>query len=198
MRKTLVAGVILAAAAVLVVLISSALDLELESVALLGGALGAVVALVPDRTPLARLGGFAAGFVAAWIGYVMRAALLPDTAGGRAVAVGLVVLLCVGITAVSMDRLPLWTTLLGTAALTGAYEFTYAAAPPELASTSVSTATTLLFNVAVGFLAAAVLAPTSEPDRTPRAHRDDTPSDDSTAATSSDARLDDFMMEKTQ
>ncbi len=198
MRKTLVAGVILAAAAVLVVLISSALDLELESVALLGGALGAVVALVPDRTPLARLGGFAAGFVAAWIGYVARAALLPDTAGGRAVAVGLVVLLCVGITAVSMDRLPLWTTLLGTAALTGAYEFTYAAAPPELASTSVSTATTLLFNVAVGFLAAAVLAPASEPGRTPRAHRDDTPSDDSTAATSSDARLDDLMMEKTQ
>ncbi len=198
MRKTLVAGVILAAAAVLVVLISSALDLELESVALLGGALGAVVALVPDRTPLVRLGGFAAGFVVAWVGYAVRAALLPDTAGGRAVAVGLVVLLCVGITAVSMDRLPLWTTLLGTAALTGAYEFTYAAAPPELASTSVSTATTLLFNVAVGFLAAAILAPTSEPDRAPHAHRDETPSDDSTAATASDARLDDFMMEKTQ
>jgi hypothetical protein len=198
MRKTLVAGVTLAAAAVLVVLISSALDLELESVALLGGALGAVVALVPDRTPLVRLGGFAAGFVVAWIGYVVRAALLPDTAGGRAVAVGLVVLLCVGITAATMNRLPLWTTLLGTAALTGAYEFTFAAAPPELASTSVSTATTLLFNVAVGFLAAAILAPTGEPDRKPHAHRDETPSDDSTAATSSEARLDDFMMEKTQ
>ena len=159
MRKTLVAGLVLAVAAVLVVLVSSALDLELESVALLGAALGAVVALVPDRTPLVRLGGFAAGFVAAWIGYVVRAALLPDSAGGRAVAVGLVVLLCVGITAVSMDRLPLWTTLLGTAALAGAYEFTYAAAPPEFASTSVSTATTLLFNVAVGFLAAALVAP---------------------------------------
>src|SRR5690349_13875299 len=93
MRRTLVAGLVLALAAVLVVLVSSGLDLELESVALLGGALGAVVALVPDRTPLVRLSGFAGGFVAAWVGYVVRAALLPDTAGGRAVAVGLVLAL---------------------------------------------------------------------------------------------------------
>jgi hypothetical protein len=200
------AGGVLAVAAVLVVIVSSALDLELESVALLGGALGAVVALVPDRTPLVRLGGFAAGFVAAWIGYVVRAALLPDTAGGRAVAVGLVVLLCVGITAASMNRLPLWSTLLGTAALSGAYEFTFAAAPPELASTSVSTATTLLFNVAVGFLAAALVAPTSRPEPA-TGHRSAAPSDDSTqtsrptkktSADSADSKLDDFMMEKTK
>ncbi len=212
MRRTLMAGGVLAVAAVLVVIVSSALDLELESVALLGGALGAVVALVPDRTPLVRLGGFAAGFVAAWIGYVVRAALLPDTAGGRAVAVGLVVLLCVGITAASMNRLPLWSTLLGTAALSGAYEFTFAAAPPELASTSVSTATTLLFNVAVGVLAAALVAPSQRPEGA-TGHRAIAPSDDSATTTtrstktsadtsdsadSGDAKLDDFMMEKTK
>ena len=197
MRRTLVAGFVLAVAAVLVVLVSSELDLELESVALLGGALGAVVALVPDRSAPVRLGGFAAGFVAAWIGYVVRAAMLPDTAGGRAVAVGLVVLLCVGTTAVSMDRLPLWTTLLGTAALTGAYEFTYAAAPPELATTSVSTATTLLFNVAVGFLAAVLVAPHSRPSRSHRSEEADLASGDATQP-ADDAKLDDFMMEKTQ
>jgi hypothetical protein len=189
MRRTLVAGVVLAVAAVVVVLVSSALDLELESVALLGGALGAVVALVPDRTPFVRLGGFAAGFVAAWIGYVVRAALLPDTAGGRAVAVGLVVLLCVGVTAASLGRLPLWTTLLGTAALTGAYEFTYAAAPPELASTSVSTATTLLFNVAVGFLAAALVAPSAPSDGSGRTRH---------AKPAHSTNLDDLMMENTK
>jgi hypothetical protein len=200
MRKTLIAGVVLAVAAVVVVIVSSALDLELESAALLGGALGAVVALVPDRTPLMRLAGFAAGFVAAWIGYVLRAAMLPDSAGGRAVAVGIVVLLCVGITAVSMDRLPLWTTLLGTAALTGAYEFTYAAAPPELASTSVSTATTLLLNLAVGFCAAAIFAPTPTPGRTQPAHRDEAPADDDTvtAHDAGSSRLDDLMMENTK
>ena len=195
MRKTLVAGVVLAVAAVLVVVVSAAFDLELESVALLGAALGAVVALVPDRSPFVRLAGFAAGFVIAWIGYVLRATMLPDTAGGRAVAVGIVVLLCVAVTAVSMDRIPLWSTLLGTAALAGGYEFTYAAAPPELASTSVSTATTLLFNVAVGFLAAAIFAPvpTGQSGSTHRAepHPDGHPDSDT-------ARLDDFMMEKTK
>jgi len=195
MRKTLLAGVVLAVAAVVVVLLSSALDLQLESVALLGGALGAVVALVPDRGPAARLGGFAAGFVAAWVGYAVRAAVLPDTAGGRAVAVGLVVLLCVGVTAVSLNRLPLWTTLLGTAALSGAYEFAYAAAPPEFLSTSLSTATTLLLNVAVGFLAAALVAPTGETTRPERVHEEPEPRDDDDP---SSAKLDDFMMEKSQ
>jgi hypothetical protein len=195
MRKTLLAGLVLAVAAVLVVLVSTMFDLELESVALLGAALGAVIALVPDRTPLVRLAGFAGGFVAAWIGYVMRAAMLPDSAGGRAVAVAVVVILCVAITALSMNRLPLWTTLLGTAALAGAYEFTYAAAPPEVASTSVSTATTLLFNVAVGFLAAALIAPAegsaiaSRHKRPLEAHDDDIDASDHT--------LDD-LMEKTK
>ncbi len=211
MRKSLVAGLVLAVAAVLVVWVSSALDLELESVALLGAALGAVVALVPDRTPLVRLGGFFAGFVAAWIGYAVRAQVLPDSAGGRAVAVGLVVLLCVGITAVSMDRLPLWTTLLGTAALAGAYELTYVAAPPEFLSTSLTTATTLLFNVAVGFLAAAIFATADHRGRARHAApqhdgdgaahdagSDSTTPDDTTDSSASSSKLDDFMMEKTK
>jgi len=189
MRKSLLAGVLLAVAAVVVVLVSAAFGLDLESVALLGAALGAVVALVPDRTPGVRLAGFAAGFLAAWLGYLLRAGALPDTAGGRAVAVGVVVLLCVGVTAASVGRIPLWSTLLGTAALSGAYEFAYAAAPPEVLSTSMSTATTLLLNVGVGFLAAALVAPSEAAGR-PRAAKpvEDTPTD---------PQLDD-LMEKSQ
>jgi hypothetical protein len=159
MRKSIFAGVVLALAAALVMWLSAAFDLELESVVLLGTAVGAVVALVPDRTPLARFLGFAAGFLAAWVGYFVRAALLPDTAGGRAVAVGLILLLCVAVVAASLGRLPLWSSLLGAAALAGGYEYTYAAAPPEVASTSVSAATSLLFCLAVGYLVAAMVAP---------------------------------------
>ena len=159
MRKTIFAGTVLALAAALVMWLSAAFDLELESVVLLGTAVGAVVALVPDRTPLARFLGFAAGFLAAWVGYFVRAALLPDTAGGRAVAVGLILLLCVAVVAASLGRLPLWSSLLGAAALAGGYEYTYAAAPPEVASTSVSAATSLLFCLAVGYLVAATVAP---------------------------------------
>ena len=191
MRKTLLAGLVLTAAAVLVVVVSAMFDLELESVAMLGAALGAVIALVPDRTPAVRLAGFFGGFVVALIGYFVRAGLLPDSVGGRAVAVGLVVLLCVAIAVASMDRLPLWTTLLGAAALAGAYEYTYAAAPPEVTSTSVTAATSLLFTVAIGFLAAALVAPAEGEVRRPRRTRP-------VKATESEHKLDDLMMEKTK
>jgi hypothetical protein len=82
------------------------------------------------------------------------------------VAVGLVVVLCTVVAALSMERLPLWSVLLGTAALAGGYEFTYNAAPPELLDTSASTATTLLFTVGVGFLAASLFAPPGDGTRT--------------------------------
>jgi hypothetical protein len=158
-RNTLYAGAVLALAAMIAVLAGSALDLDLESVALLGAAMGAVIALVPDRTPLIRLAGFSAGFVIGWVGYIIRAQFMPDTSAGRTVAVGVVVMLCVAVAALSVDRITLWTVILGAGAFAGAYEFTYNAAPPEILTTSLSTATTMAFNVALGFLAGALVAP---------------------------------------
>lgn len=166
MRNTILTGLALAISAALVVVLSSTFDLGLESAALLGVAVGAVVALVPDRTPVFRVAGFMAGFVIAFVGYAARAAALPDSAGGQAIVVALVVLLCVTATATSLERLPLWSTLLGAASVAGAYEFTFADAVPEMASTSVSTATALLLTVAVGFLAAAFVAPAYSNNRT--------------------------------
>jgi hypothetical protein len=192
MRKTLLVGLVLTLAAVVVVFVSAGLDLKLEPVALLGLALGGVIALVPDRSPFIRLAGFAGGFVAAWIGYLLRAGVLPDSAGGRAVAVAFVIVLAVAIAALTFERVPLWSTLLGAAAFAGAYEYTYTAAPPEVTSTSVSAATTLLLTVAVGFLATGVVAPAGEQSAAP-GRRALTPTDD--ADTSS---LDDLMMEKTK
>ena len=193
MRRTLLVGLALVVGAVLAVYISSWFDLELESVVLVGVALGAVIALVPDRSPLMRLAGFAGGFVAAWIGYFVRAALLPDSTGGRAVAIGLIIVLAVAIAAVSMERIPLWSTLVGAAAMAGAYEFTFDVAPPEVASTSVSTATALLLTVAIGYLAAALAVPAEGKPaggvrRTSRPKNDEDETD----------RLDDMMMEKTK
>jgi hypothetical protein len=190
MRRTLLVGGVLAVAAFLVVILSNLFDLDLDSVTLAGVALGAVVALVPDRSPLMRLAGLVAGIVVAWIGFFVRAALLPDTATGRAVTVALVVLLCTAIAAVSFDRLPLWSLLVGAAAMSGAYEYTYAAAPPEIATTSVITLTALLVTVGVGFLVGSLGSrddevPPAPPEREPREDDDTTHS------------LDD-MMEKSQ
>lgn len=159
MRANLLSGLLLACAAVLVVWSSATLDLELESVALLGAALGAVVALVPDRTAPLRLAGFGAGFVVAWAGYAARALLLPDTSAGRAVAAFLVVMVCAGVAAVAHESIPLWSLLLGTAALSGSYELTYSAAPSQMLETSMTAVTTLLFTIGVGFLAASIIRP---------------------------------------
>jgi hypothetical protein len=198
-RNTLYAGAVLAVAAMLAVLVGSALDLDLESVALLGAAMGAVVALVPDRTPLSRLGGFAAGFLIGWAGYIIRAQFMPDTSAGRAVAVGIVVVLCVAVAAVSVDRLTLWSVLLGAGAFAGAYEFTYAAEPPQILSTSLSTATTMAFNVGLGFLAAALVAPGAGTGSTWPGRRrpvDDTPEATDHQTADDTTALDSFMKEK--
>lgn len=161
MRKTLLAGVLLAVATGLTVLVGEALALEVEAVALLGVAVGAVVGLVPDHTASRRLAAFGLGVFAAYVGYLVRAAATPDTSAGRAVAASFIVLLCVGVFAISGGRLPLWSALLGSASLAGAYEFTYAQAPTRVLDTSVSSLTALLLCVAIGFLVAMIAQPTS-------------------------------------
>jgi hypothetical protein len=174
-RNTLYAGAVLALVAMFAVKAGSVLDLDLESVAMLGAAMGTVIALVPDHTPLTRLAGFSAGFLIGWAGYLFRADLMPDTSTGRAVAVGVVVMVCVAVSALSADRIALWTVILGAGAFAGAYEFTYNAAPPEILSTSLSTATTMAFNVALGFVAGALVAPLTggAPQTSPRKHTPD-------------------------
>jgi hypothetical protein len=159
MRKTLLVGVVLALAAVVAVVLGDLFDLELESVILFGIALGAVVALVPDGSLAKRGAGFAAGVVVALCGYFLRAGVMPDSTSGRAVEIAVVVLLCTAFAVASRGHLALWSTLLGAAAMAGAYEFTYDAAPPEIVSTSVSTLTSLFITVAIGFVVAALVAP---------------------------------------
>lgn len=159
MRRTLSSGLLLIAAALFTVLLGSWLDLGLDSTALLGVGVGAVVALVPHGGAGGRLTGFALGAVLTLIGYLVRAALLPDTAGGRAVFAALVVALCVLGAVASVERLALWSTLLGAATFAGAFEATYNLAPPRVVENSLSTLTALALCVAVGFCASVLAAP---------------------------------------
>ena len=152
--RPLLVGGVLAATAALVLLLDAALGLDLETVALLGLGVGAVVALVPDRTPAERLAGALAGAGLAWVGYLARAAVLPDTAGGRAVAAAVVLLLAAALAAALAPRLPLWTLLVGVAGFVGAYETSFDAAPALVADTSVTAATSVALAAAIGFLAA--------------------------------------------
>ncbi len=159
MPRTLISGLLLAAAALLTVLLGEWLDLELEATALLGIAAGAVVALVPDTTAGRRLAGFALGVVVTLVGYLARAALLPDSVGGRAVFTALVVLVCVLAAAATLGRLALWSVLLGAATFAGAFEAAYDAAPPRVLQNATDTLTALVVCVAVGVCVGLVAAP---------------------------------------
>lgn len=176
MTRNVVGGFVLAVMAALVVGLGEFLGLDLQHVALLGAALGGVIGLVPDRNPWQRIVGFGVGFVFAWIGFAVRAAVLPDSAGGRAVAAFLVLAACMVVSAATMTRLPLWSMLVGAAAIVGAYEETYTNAPSQFVRESPAAATTVLLAAALGYLATAFLGPQILANRADEAHR--TPHDE--------------------
>lgn len=157
MRRSLIAGLVLAVLAALVISLGGALGSDIEHVALLGGAIGGALGLVPHPYAWGRIAGFLVGFLAAWIGYALRAAVVPDSSNGRAVTAFLVVALCALACAFSMNRLPLWSSLLGIAAIVGAYEETYTNAPSQFIRESPYAATTVLLAVALGYLATSVV-----------------------------------------
>jgi hypothetical protein len=140
MRKSLLSGCLLAVFAALIVWLGQLLGLDLQHVALLGAALGGVLGLVPHQHGWGKLGGFAVGFVVAWLGFALRAAVLPDAASGRAVAAFLVILVCVVASAASRERLPLWSTLIGAVAIVAAYEESYTNSPSDFLNDSLAAA----------------------------------------------------------
>jgi hypothetical protein len=150
--RTLVTGAALAVAAFLLADQGAIFGADLPQVALLGAAAGAVLGLVPDRMAAARLGGFLTGFLSAWVGYALRAGVLPDIPMGRAIAAVVVVALITAVAVATGNRLPLWAGFLGAATLLGSYETTFAATPTSFVSDSMTAVTTSLLAAALGFL----------------------------------------------
>lgn len=195
MRRTAIGGAILAVIAFLLILFGDALDLDLEKVALTGAALGAVVALVPDRPPLFRAVGFAVGFLVSILGYALRAGVLPDTPMGRAIAALIVLLILMGIAVATRARVPLWSLLVGAAAMTAAYETTFMITPSAFPYEYPPAATQMALAAGFGYLAASFLGPAVEAERDEeRSRRRDRPRPDD----ESDAKLDSMMTTKNE
>ena len=150
-RQTLLIGGTLAAFAALLVDHGSHFGASVAPTALLGVAIGAALGLIRNTSTAARAGSFIAGFVIAWIGFALRAGFLPDIPAGRAIATAVVVLLITALSAFSGDRVPMVASLLGASALTGAYEFTYAANPAAFTTDSVAAASTAMLCASLGF-----------------------------------------------
>ena len=157
MRRTLTVGLVLAVFTALIISLGGLFGFGLESVALLGAAIGGALGLIAHPYSWGRIAGFLVGFVAIWVGYALRAAVLPDSSNGRAVAAFVVLAIVALACGFSKSRLPLWSALLGVAALVGAYEATYTNAPSQFLSQSPEAATTVLLTVALGYLVTSVV-----------------------------------------
>lgn len=157
MKTRVIKGAVLALFGALTIAFGHLLGLDLDQVALLGVTLGGVIGLVPDRSLGQRIVGFAIGFGLAWIGYGLRAGMLPDTATARAIVVFAVIAVAMLIVAATGGRIPLWSTLVGSAAMVGAYEQTYAASPSLFVTDSPTAATTVLLAVAMGVIGSVLL-----------------------------------------
>ena len=157
----LVTGVALAVAAVLLALSGNLLGADLPKVTLLGVASGAVLGLVPDRSPGARAGAFLIGFLATWLGYALRAGFLPDSGTGRAMAAAFVVLAVTFVAVATAARLPLWAGFVGIAAMAGAYETVFTATPTAFTSESMTALTTVSLATAFCFLVSLFAAGTA-------------------------------------
>jgi hypothetical protein len=157
MNSRVIKGAVLALFGALTIAFGHLFGLDLDQVALLGVTLGGVIGLVPDRSLVERIIGFAVGFGLAWIGYALRAGMLPDTATARAVVVFAVIVISMLISVASGSRIPLWATLVGSAAMVGAYEQTYAASPSLFLTDSPTAATTVLLACAMGVLGSVLL-----------------------------------------
>ena len=157
MNSRVIKGAILALFGALTIAFGHLLGLDLDQVALLGVTLGGVIGLVPDRSLGQRIAGFAVGFVLAWIGFALRASMLPDIPAARAIVVFGVIAISMLIVVATGSRIPLWSTLVGAAAMVGAYEQTYAASPSLFLEDSPTAATTVLLAVAMGVLGSALL-----------------------------------------
>jgi hypothetical protein len=156
MRRTVLVGVLLALFAFLLVDHGGHLGLGDTFMVLLGASLGAVVGLVPERSPLLRAAAFVLGFVAAVVGYAIRVGVLPDIPIGHALAAAIVVLIATGIAAGSGNRLPLWAQLVGAAAFIGSYETQFTQNPTQFTSQWLGAGSTVLLAAAFGFLAASI------------------------------------------
>ena len=155
------AGGALALAALLGVVLGDALGWDVDSTILLGIGIGGVLALAGAGKSLAP----------SWFRHRLRRCLgrLSDprwcparSSSGRAVAAVVVVLLVTGLIALTFGRTPLWSGLLGVAAMVGAYEAAFTASPPDVLSTSPTSATSILLSAALGFAAGVWFAPSDE------------------------------------
>ena len=153
MGKIFISGLLVIVAGFIAILLDSLVGLGLGSV-LLGIAVGGILGLSSDGSPIGRLGAFVVGFVVALVGYLVRILFLNDSVAGQMLYILLVVGLVTLVSALTRNRLPFVAGLLGVVAVVGAYEFAFVSAPQNVQTELFEYSARVLVPVALGYLLA--------------------------------------------
>lgn len=152
MKRTFVVGGFLAVFTFLAVVLGAWAQLGLDNVLFATGC-GALLGLYQQRSPGMRIGAFFLGFVVGWLGYVLRAAFLPDSFVAEGIAAFIGIAIVTIICGLTRNKLPFWGAMLGLIAITGAYNAAFTAAPYDFVSSSLATTGALLAAAGIGMLA---------------------------------------------
>jgi hypothetical protein len=121
------------------------------------GGVGAVLGLVKQGGPVARITSFLIGFLLSWVLFGVQAALLPQVVLSQIIGVVVTIAIVTLIAGFSRNRMPFWALLLGAATMVGAYQTQFAAGPQNFLTQSVTSAGGTLIGVALGLIVAFVM-----------------------------------------
>jgi hypothetical protein len=178
----LIGGLVLAVFALVIYLLPGELGTPAIAYTVLGLAVGAIVGLLPDVDPVARLMAFMLGLLLAFASYLVRGGLLPYTKAWSAVVVLLLLAIITGVTALFRSGAWFVSMLLGAGTLYGAVEVSFQVAPSAYLATAGLALVSILFSFGIGYMVSALLGIKLVPASTagaapPGKHAESTPED---------------------
>ncbi len=168
MKKIFVGGLLLAVVTTVGLWVGAALQMPLGAI-LFTGCVGAVLGLVKQGGPIARILSFLIGFVVSWLFFGIQAALLPQVVLSQIIGTVATIAIITLVAGLSRNKMPFWALLLGSATMVGAYQTQFANAPQNFLSESVSSADGALIGVALGLIVAFMMELIGSDDETPAA-----------------------------
>jgi hypothetical protein len=152
----LIGGLLLAVFAAVTYLLPGVLGTPAIAYAVLGLAVGAVVGMLPDADPVARLMGFILGLLLAFASYVVRGGFLPYTKFWSALVVLLLLAIITGITALFRSSTWFISMLLGAGILYGAVELPFQLAPSGYLAAAGLALISIMFGFGIGYMVSTV------------------------------------------
>ena len=156
MKKIFIGGLLLAVFTAIALWIGAALQLPLGGI-LFSGGVGAVLGLVKQGGPIARIVSFLIGFLVSWVLFGVQAALLPQVVLSQVIGAVVVIAIVTMVAGFSRNKMPFWALLLGSATMVGAYQTQFENAPQNFLTQSVTSAGGTLIGVALGLIVAFIM-----------------------------------------